>query len=358
MADNFQAVVVQGLGTAVATFRATDVGGGTLGMMSIPMNKLGTALIGSAVMSNAIPVTIATDQPALPVSGTITAVLSNPITAVVSGTVTSVISGTPGVNVTQIGGVALGFGQAVMATSLPVAIASNQIVTTLLSNASVTALLAQGGNIAAIKAGTTAPTAADAALVVAISPNSVNANGQATMANSAPVVIASNQSSIPVAGDVASGSADSGNPVKLGAVGHTTAPTAVGDGQRVNLVADKVGRLQVVGAPRSLLGNQTTALTTAAETVIVNAINATTFADLYGAILANKSATAAEVSIRYGVGSTIVTNIYVPASDTRGFMLSIDAAIPGSLSTANVSWTAQASATSSIDVTALYVKNI
>lgn len=30
-----------------------------------------------------------------------------------------------------------------------------------------------------------------------------NANGQATMANSEPVVIASNQSSIPVAGDVA-----------------------------------------------------------------------------------------------------------------------------------------------------------
>jgi hypothetical protein len=44
-----------------------------------------------------------------------------------------------------------------------------------------------------------APTAADYALVVGIHPDSVNANGQATMANSAPVVIASNQASIPVA---------------------------------------------------------------------------------------------------------------------------------------------------------------
>lgn len=51
----------------------------------------------------------------------------------------------------------------------------------------------------AVKAASTAPVATDKALVVAISPNSVNANGQATMTNSAPVVIASNQTSIPVA---------------------------------------------------------------------------------------------------------------------------------------------------------------
>lgn len=53
-------------------------------------------------------------------------------------------------------------------------------------------------NLVAVKAASTAPAAADKALVVSISPNSVNANGQATMANSAPVVLASNQASIPV----------------------------------------------------------------------------------------------------------------------------------------------------------------
>lgn len=53
------------------------------------------------------------------------------------------------------------------------------------------------------KAASTAPLATDPALVVSISPNSVNANGQATMANSAPVVIASNQSAVPVSGTVA-----------------------------------------------------------------------------------------------------------------------------------------------------------
>ena len=46
--------------------------------------------------------------------------------------------------------------------------------------------------VAAVKDASTAPVATDPALVVSISPNSVNANGQATMANSAPVVPASN----------------------------------------------------------------------------------------------------------------------------------------------------------------------
>lgn len=56
----------------------------------------------------------------------------------------------------------------------------------------------QGVNTAAVKAASTAPVAGDPALVVSLSPNSVNANGQATMINSAPVVIASNQAAFPV----------------------------------------------------------------------------------------------------------------------------------------------------------------
>lgn len=53
-------------------------------------------------------------------------------------------------------------------------------------------------NLVAVKAASTAPVASDKALVVSLSPNSVNANGQATMANSAPVTLASNQSALPV----------------------------------------------------------------------------------------------------------------------------------------------------------------
>lgn len=67
-----------------------------------------------------------------------------------------------------------------------------------------------------------------------------NPNGQATSANSAPVVVASDQSAIPisgtvtasnVAGDIAAGTTDSGNPVKVGGKYLATKPT-LSDGQR------------------------------------------------------------------------------------------------------------------------------
>lgn len=53
-----------------------------------------------------------------------------------------------------------------------------------------------GTNAAVVKAASTAPAATDPALVVSISPNSVNPNGQAVSSSSAPVVIASDQSSV------------------------------------------------------------------------------------------------------------------------------------------------------------------
>src|SRR5882724_6279476 len=53
--------------------------------------------------------------------------------------------------------------------------------------------------VAALTGAASSATSSMAGLVVSISPNSVNANGQATMANSAPVTIASNQSAVTVA---------------------------------------------------------------------------------------------------------------------------------------------------------------
>lgn len=66
---------------------------------------------------------------------------------------------------------------------------------------------------AAIKLASTAPLATDKALVVAISPNTQNANGQATMANSTPVVMASDftgTSGFMKKEDVASADGDAG----------------------------------------------------------------------------------------------------------------------------------------------------
>jgi hypothetical protein len=57
---------------------------------------------------------------------------------------------------------------------------------------------------------------------VAISPNSVNANGQATMANSAPVVIASDQSAVKVTPGV-SATANGATPSRINAAASTNA---------------------------------------------------------------------------------------------------------------------------------------
>lgn len=86
--------------------------------------------------------------------------------------------------------------------------------------------ISNGTTTAAIKAASTAPVATDPGLVVSISPNSVNANGQATMANSAPVVIASNQTAVPVSFTQAAlpaGSANIGSVELLDAAGTNKA---------------------------------------------------------------------------------------------------------------------------------------
>lgn len=78
--------------------------------------------------------------------------------------------------------------------------------------------ITDGTRVGTIKAASTAPGATDTALVVSISPNSVNANGAATSANSAPVVIASDQGwPVSTTGfmkkeDVASADGDAGIP--------------------------------------------------------------------------------------------------------------------------------------------------
>ena len=69
--------------------------------------------------------------------------------------------------------------------------------------------------------------------------------GQNTMANSLPVAIASNQSAVPVSGDIAAGSTDSGNPVKVGAKYNATLPTLT-DGQRGDLQLDTRGALRTI----------------------------------------------------------------------------------------------------------------
>lgn len=170
---------------------------------------------------------------------------------------------------------------------------------------------------------------------------------------------AASLTSIPgaTAGDVASGATDSGNPVKIGGLAKTSNPTPVSDGQRVAALFDKNGKQVVIGALRLLKGRQVTIITSSTvETTIVTAV-AATFLDLYGLVLSNTSATGTEVSIRDATAGGTITSFYVPAQDTRGFMLPESGAWPQA--TVNNNWTATCiTSVASLKVTALYVQNL
>lgn len=182
-ADN-AVIVTPGTGL---TLRSRDVGTGIQSLQQILGDTSGNALAtapGTPNASFALPIQGVTGGTAIPISGSIT--IASGSTTVVQPTGTNL--------------------HAVLDTTSTTAVtqptAANLNATVQPGNtANTTPWLfspSTGGNTAAVKAASTAPVATDSALVVSISPNSVNANGQATMANSAPVAIASNQSTVPV----------------------------------------------------------------------------------------------------------------------------------------------------------------
>jgi hypothetical protein len=160
-----------------------------------------------------------------------------------------------------------------------------------------------------------------------------------------------------VAGDTASGASDAGNPIKTGGLAKTANPTAVTDGQRVASLFDKLGKQVVVGAIRDLKGMQSTTITSStSETTIVTAA-ASTFLDLYGLVITNTSATVTKVTIKDSTAGTTRAVFEIPATDTRGFMLPVDSALPQA--TVNTNWTATCgTSVASVEIAAYYVKNI
>lgn len=159
-----------------------------------------------------------------------------------------------------------------------------------------------------------------------------------------------------IAGDVPSGTTNSGNPVQVGGTAKTTNPTAVADGQRVGATFDKLGKQVVVGSIRELKGNQQTSISSStAETTIVSAA-ASAFLDVYGLIITNTSATVTKVTIKDATGGTTRAVFEVPATDTRGFMVPESGAVCQATTGAN--WTAICgTSVATIEITALFVKN-
>lgn len=160
-----------------------------------------------------------------------------------------------------------------------------------------------------------------------------------------------------VGGDVASGSAESGNPIKLGGRAATSNPAAVANNQRVAAMLDKLGKQVAVGALREAKGVQKTSISTTTETTVISAGAAGVFNDVYAIIVTNKSGTGVFIDFKDATGGTTRMTLAAPANDTRGFTVSAGDAMVQAVAANN--WTATVSSpVSSIEITMLYVSNL
>lgn len=164
-------------------------------------------------------------------------------------------------------------------------------------------------------------------------------------------------SNVSVVGSGASGATLSSNPVTAGGLGATSNPIAVTNGQIVNTLHDKLGKQVVVGSIRDLKADAVVTLTsTTTETTLLAQV-ASIFLDVYSIIASNSSATATELTFRDTTGGSARFYLYVPAGETRGFMLPESAA--WKQATVNTNWTVQSSQSiSSVKVAVQAVKNI
>lgn len=143
-------------------------------------------------------------------------------------------------------------------------------------------------------------------------------------------------------GSVAHDSADSGNPIKIGAKAMTANPTAVAGGDRTNIYADDVGRLLVrVGQPRDLVTQAyVQILNSTFETTILGAGGAGVFHDLTALTISNDSTTTGvTVTVRDATAGSAVLIFQLAARAMQHLVWHV----PLKQTTANNNWTIQLS---------------
>lgn len=158
------------------------------------------------------------------------------------------------------------------------------------------------------------------------------------------------------AGDVASDGVDTGFPMKIGGQARTTNPTAVADADRVNAMSDKVGRFVTTPCQvRQLVSSQTTTISAStAETTIITSV-ASTFLDLTALTISNTSATGVRVDLRDATAGSVIASLYVPPTDVRGIVFQV----PLPQTSAANNWTLQSSASvTDLRVFAQFIKNV
>lgn len=157
-----------------------------------------------------------------------------------------------------------------------------------------------------------------------------------------------------VVGNAASAASDSGNPVKVGALGKTSLPTGVTDGQRVNSFADKYGRLIVKPhGMREIVTYQTTTITSSTSETTVGTAVASTFLELHTCIVANSSATDCTVTFKDATAGSTRFTVHCPGRMTIPVYFSPE--YPQNA--VNNNWTATCSASvASIYITMGFIK--
>jgi hypothetical protein len=155
-------------------------------------------------------------------------------------------------------------------------------------------------------------------------------------------------------GNSAAGAADTGNPLKVGGLAKTTQPTAVTDGQRSNILTDKLGRVIVApGHVRDLVTQQQTSITGTTETTFLTAV-ASTFLDISTLVITNAANQATTVTIRDATAGT--TRAIFELAANGGIV--INPPVPWKQAVVNTSWTAQQTGAGTIRVFAIAVQNI
>lgn len=138
-------------------------------------------------------------------------------------------------------------------------------------------------------------------------------------------------------GNVASGSADSGNPVKIGLVYHSSAPTFV-DGNRTDGQADSHGNAQinlatqiagedltsnVLGVVQKPVASTSYSCSVDAQTGVVSATSKSGAGNLFSAVGFNSSATGAWLQVWDGL--TVGTGAFI----TEVWVAAISGSVPG-----------------------------
>ena len=331
------------------------------GNLDVNLAASGITLNTSSAISNAggaAAVNIQDGENSITVDGTVTANAGTG-TFTVSGTVTA-NAGTGTLTVTDDGSFSLAAANGV------------DIGDVTINNAGLTAAvnIQDGGNVITVdgtvtaNAGTGTMTVTDDGSFALAAADGVDI-GDVTINNAAGAAAVNIQDggnvitvdgAVVAAGDVAHDTGDSGNPVKVGAVGRTAHPTAVATGDRVNIYADVFGRLMMQPyVPRELTVHNTITLTDTTETTLI-AQAASTFHDLVWLFLSNSSATQTIVEIRDSTGGTVRLPVTLAASG-GGAQISLPVQLKSA--TVNTNWTAKClTGVSSVYVTALAIKSL